>query len=71
MFGNIADSRTITLWRFGYYDGGLKNTVIDVSSMQNSSRDLVRYCMDHSDSHCVANQRSGQHRPKASMSVPT
>ena len=49
MLGNISDSRTITLWLFGYYDGGLKNTIIDVTSMQNSSRDLVRYCMDHSD----------------------
>ena len=49
MLGNISNSRTITLWLFGYYDGGLKNTVIDVASMQNSSRDLVRYCMDHSD----------------------
>ena len=46
---HIADSRTISLWLFGYYDGGLKNTVIDVASMQNSSRDLVRYCMDHTD----------------------
>jgi acid stress chaperone HdeB len=49
MFGNIADSRTITLWLFGYYDGALKKTVLDVASMQNSSRDLERYCMDHSD----------------------
>ena len=49
MFGNIADSRTISLWLFGYYDGGLKNTVIDPASMQNSSRELVQYCMDHSD----------------------
>ena len=49
MFDNIADSRTITLWLFGYYDGGLKNTVIDVTSMKNRSGDLVRYCMDHSD----------------------
>ena len=49
MLGNIADSRTISLWLFGYYDGGLKNTVIDVASVQNSSHDLVRYCMDHTD----------------------
>ena len=49
MFGNIADSRTISLWLFGYYDGELKNTLIDVASMQNNSRELVRYCMDHSD----------------------
>ena len=49
MLGNIANSRTISLWLFGYYDGGLKNTVIDVASVQNSSRDLVRYCTDHTD----------------------
>ncbi len=49
MFGNIADSRTISLWLFGFYDGALKNTVIDVASMQKSSRDLVQYCMAHSD----------------------
>jgi HdeA/HdeB family len=49
MFGNIADSRTISLWLFGYYDGALKNTVIDPASMQNSSRDLTQYCMAHSD----------------------
>ena len=49
IFGSIADSRTISLWLFGYYDGGLKNTVIDPASMQNSSRELTQYCMAHSD----------------------
>jgi len=49
MFGSIADLRTISLWLFGYYDGGLKNTVIDSASMQNSSRELTQYCMAHSD----------------------
>ena len=49
IFGSIADSRTISLWLFGYYDGALKNTVIDPASMQNSSRELTQYCMAHSD----------------------
>jgi len=47
MFGNIVDSRTMSIWLSGYYNGTLNNTLIDVPAMKERAREVVRYCMDH------------------------
>ena len=47
MFGNIANSRTLSIWLSGYYNGTLGNTLIDVPTMQERAREVVRYCMSH------------------------
>jgi HdeA/HdeB family len=47
MFGNIAESRTISIWLNGFYNGRLNNTIIDVATVQERAQDVVRYCMDH------------------------
>jgi hypothetical protein len=49
MFGGIADSRTISIWLSGYYNGTLNDTVVDVTAMQERAREVVRHCMDHPD----------------------
>jgi HdeA/HdeB family len=49
MFGTIADSRTISIWLAGYYNGTHNDTVVDVTAMQEKARELVRYCMANSD----------------------
>jgi HdeA/HdeB family len=43
MFGNIVDSRTISIWLAGYYNGTSNDTVVDVTAMQEKAREVVRY----------------------------
>jgi hypothetical protein len=45
--GRVADSRSITLWLSGYYSGTRKNTLVDVSELQNESREILDYCITH------------------------
>jgi len=49
MFGDIADSRTISIWLSGYYNGTINNTVVDVTAIKERAREVVRYCMSHPD----------------------
>ena len=49
MFGNIVDSRTISIWLAGYYNGTHNDTVVDVTAMQEKAREVVRYCMANPD----------------------
>jgi HdeA/HdeB family len=49
MFGNIIDSRTISIWLAGYYSGTHNDTVVDVTAMQEKAREVVRYCMANPD----------------------
>jgi hypothetical protein len=49
MFGNLADSMTLSIWLAGYYNGTLNNTVVDVTAMQEKAREVVRYCMSNPD----------------------
>jgi hypothetical protein len=43
MLGSIVDSRTMSIWLSGYYNGTLNNTLIDVPAMQERAREVVRY----------------------------
>ena len=43
MLGSIVDSRTMSIWLSGYYNGTLGNTLIDVPAMQERAREVVRY----------------------------
>jgi len=49
MFGNIVDSRTISIWLAGYYSGTHNETVVDITAMQEKAREVVRYCMANPD----------------------
>jgi hypothetical protein len=49
MFGNIVDSRTISVWLAGYYNGMHNDTVVDVTAMQEKAREVVRYYMANPD----------------------
>jgi hypothetical protein len=42
LLGQIADSRSVSIWVSGYYNGLRKNSVIDVTAMQKNARDGVR-----------------------------
>ncbi len=43
MLGSVVDSRTMSIWLSGYYNGTLSNTLIDVPAMQERAREVVRY----------------------------
>lgn len=45
--GRVADSRTVTIWLSGYYNGTRKNTVVDVNALQNDSQEILDYCITH------------------------
>lgn len=49
MFGNIVDSRTMSIWLAGYFNGTHNDTVVDVTAMQEKAREVVRYCMANPD----------------------
>ena len=43
----IIDSRTLSVWLSGYYNGTQKNTVIHPSAVQKSEFTMVNYCVSH------------------------
>jgi HdeA/HdeB family len=45
--GKVADSRSVTIWLSGYYNGLHNNTVLDVSALQEDSRNVMDYCITH------------------------
>jgi acid stress chaperone HdeB len=45
--GKVADSRSVTIWLSGYYNGMRNNTVLDVSALQKNSEDVMDYCLSH------------------------
>jgi len=47
VMGKVSDSRTLSIWLSGFYNGTRNNTVIDVSTLQKNSQDLMDYCFSH------------------------
>ena len=47
--GRVTDSRTLSIWLSGYYNGTRHNTVVDVSAFQKHSTDIMNYCLSHPD----------------------
>jgi hypothetical protein len=47
--GRVTDSRTLSIWLSGYYNGTRHNTLVDVSAFQKHSIDLMDYCISHPD----------------------
>jgi hypothetical protein len=45
--GKIADSRSVTIWLSGYYNGMRNNTILDVSALQSDAKDVMDYCITH------------------------
>lgn len=45
--GKVADSRSVTIWLSGYYNGLRNNSVLDVSALQRDSKDVMDYCITH------------------------
>lgn len=45
----ITDTRTLSVWLAGYWNGQQKNTVVDVSRFRRRSDALKDYCISHFD----------------------
>ena len=45
--GQVTDSRTLSIWLSGYYNGTRHNTVVDVSAFKKHSLDMSDYCIYH------------------------
>jgi HdeA/HdeB family len=45
--GELADSRSISIWLYGYYGGMHKNTVIDVLAVQEFEQSLIHFCLSN------------------------
>lgn len=45
--GRVADSRSVSIWLSGYYNGLRKNTVLDVSALQKNATEVMDYCITH------------------------
>lgn len=45
--GKVADSRSVSVWLSGYYNGTRDNTVLDVNALQQDSQDVMAYCISH------------------------
>src|SRR5215470_13959184 len=45
----VVDSRTLSIWLSGYYNGTRNNTVLDVSALQKREQDVMDYCISHSE----------------------
>ena len=45
----VVDSRTLSIWLSGYYNGTRHNTVVNVSEFQKHSTDMMDYCISHPD----------------------
>src|ERR1700739_561754 len=46
--GEVANTRFISTWLYGYYNGTRKNTVIDVVAVQEFEQGLIHYCLSNS-----------------------
>ena len=47
--GRVTDSRTLSIWLSGYYNGTRHNTVVDVSAFKKHWLDMSDYCTSHRD----------------------
>jgi len=47
VLGQIADSRSVSIWVSGYYNGLRKNSVVDITAVQNNARDLIQFCLSN------------------------
>jgi hypothetical protein len=47
--GTVSDSRSVSIWLSGYYHGMHNNTVLDLSTLQKNSQDVMDYCFSHRD----------------------
>jgi hypothetical protein len=45
--GEVADTRSISIWLYGYYNGTRKNTVIDIVAVQEFQQGLIHYCLSN------------------------
>lgn len=51
--GQVSDSRTITIWLSGYYNGTIKNTTVDINALRDRSSELADYCFSHRSANLV------------------
>jgi hypothetical protein len=49
LMGNVGDSRSVTIWLSGFYNGTRNNTLLDVSALQKKSQSVMDYCFSHRD----------------------
>jgi HdeA/HdeB family len=56
----IIDSRTLSVWLSGYYNGTQKNTVIHPSAVRKSEFTMVNYCVSHPDTILMDAVKNGQ-----------
>ena len=56
----IIDSRTLSVWLSGYYNGTQKNTVIHPSAVRKSEFTMVNYCVSHPDMILMDAVKNGQ-----------
>ena len=47
VMGKVADSRSVSIWLNGFYNGTRNNTILDVSTLQKNSQDVMDYCFAH------------------------
>lgn len=47
LMGKVSDPRSVSIWLSGFYNGTRNNTLLDVSTLQNNSRDVMDYCFSH------------------------
>jgi hypothetical protein len=45
--GEVADTRSISIWLYGYYNGMRRNTVIDVIAVQEFEQGLIHFCLSN------------------------
>ena len=56
----ILDSRTLSVWLSGYYNGTQKNTIIHPSAVRKSEFTMVNYCVSHPDMILMDAVKNGQ-----------
>ena len=56
----IIDSRTLSVWLSGYYNGTQKNTIIHPSAVRKSEFTMVNYCVSHPDMILMDAVKNGQ-----------
>jgi hypothetical protein len=47
VMGKVSDTRSVTIWLSGFYNGTRNNTLLDVSAFQKASQNLMNYCFSH------------------------
>ncbi|HEY2532984.1 MAG TPA: HdeA/HdeB family chaperone [Xanthobacteraceae bacterium] len=47
IMGQVADSRSVSIWLSGFYNGTRNNTILDVNALQKNSQGLMDYCIGH------------------------